>query len=357
MARKIELSTHAVPVTCEFRNISSLPSTAFAKLTAAFEEELQRGGVRIVATNSALNLVVSVSQDPTEYLAVVQIQRKESTETVIEKVGPVNGSVASEPAFHLTLHREFLFSWEKPFLDVELDGAGKHANVLSTEGISSYELHGDQWELAGVEHLPIPRSPDRVARGLYSDAGIDSRAVYFPGELCRISMLDGKGWNCSKTTDHIPVRAVTPGTLAGKDLGPWFSAAEIETDGKTKIIVTGQDGLARLYEDGPNPVAAFSNWGSEIASVYSGCGSGWQLLVTGKGDWTEPDEIQAMDIQELRAQSVSDPLDLPGPIVALHSAEERSAANASANTTAVAVVRNLQSGRYEAYLLSVACSK
>src|SRR5690348_11562583 len=174
---------HGVSVTCDFRNISTLQGTEFAKLTAAFEEELQRRGVRIVATTSAVNLVVSVSQDPTEYLAVVQIQRKESTETVIERIGPVNGPAAPEPAFRLTLHREFLFSQEGPLLDVALDSAEKHAEALGTRSLSSYELHGDQWEFASVEYLPIIRSPDRVARGLYSDAGIHSRVVYFPGEF------------------------------------------------------------------------------------------------------------------------------------------------------------------------------
>ena len=74
-----------------------------------------------------------------------------------------------------------------------------------------------------------------------------------------------------------------------------------------------------MYEDGTEPVAVFPNWGSEIASVYSGCGSGWQLLVTGKADWTKPDEIQAIDIQDRRAQPVSDPMEFPGPIVALQT--------------------------------------
>lgn len=357
LAHKIALSIHAVPATCEFRNLSSLRGTEFEKLIAAFEQELQRRGVRIAAADDTIKLVISISQDPTEYLAVVQIQRKESTETVIESMGPVNGPSIQEPSFHLTLHREYLLSQEQPLLDVVLESGERHAEALGTQSISSYELRGDQWELTGVEPLPLEESADRGQRGIYLAAGIYARTVFFRREVCRISTAEGKAWNCSATTEHIPAKAVAQEALAGKNLGLWFSAAQFEMDGKTNLIVTGQDGLARLYADGAEPVAVFPNWGSEIASVYSGCGSGWQLLVTGRGDWTAPDEIQAIDLQEWRAQTVSDPLEFPGPIVALHPAEERSAANPSADGMAIAVVRNLQNGRYEAYLLSIACAK
>jgi hypothetical protein len=64
----------------EFRNISSLGSTEFASLSTAFKEELERRGVKIVLADAVVNLVVSVTQNPTEYIGVVQIQRKENTD-------------------------------------------------------------------------------------------------------------------------------------------------------------------------------------------------------------------------------------------------------------------------------------
>ena len=356
LARKVWSSIHGTSVTCDFRNLSLLRRAEFANLSAAFREELQRRGVKILPAGAAVNLVVSVTQDPTEYIGVVQIQRKENTETVMETIGLVNGPAAPEPAFSLTLHREFLFSQDSPILDVVLDSDGKHAEVLETQEISSYEWQGDQWALMRSEHLPIHRPPERGERGVILQ-GVDSQAVYLPGELCRISTVSGEAWSCEKSTDQMPVRTVSPGAMAEKKIGPWISAAQLETAGRTRIVVTSEDGLARLYEDGPEPVAVFSNWGSQIASVYSGCGSGWQLLVTGKGDWTKADEIQAIDIQERRAQSVSDPMEFPGPIVTLHAPGTRITENTIANAQAVAVDRNLQTGRYEAYLLSIACSK
>ncbi|MGB7282501.1 MAG: hypothetical protein WBE13_09590 [Candidatus Acidiferrum sp.] len=369
MARKVWSSAHTTAVTCDFRNLSSLRRAEFATLTAAFEEELQRRGIKIVAEDAPVTLILSVTQDPAEYIGVVQIRRKENTEAVMETIGPVNGPAAPEPAFGLTLHREFLFSQDSPILDVVLDNEGKRAEVLRKEEISFYELQGDRWVMTGSERLPTHRPPERAERGLIIP-GAGSQAVYLSGELCRTSSganssdengSGAKGWSCEQYTDQMPARTVSPGALAGKKLGKWVSVAELDTDGKARVVVTGEDGLARLYEDGTEPVAVFPNWGGEFASVYSGCGSGWQLLVSGKDDWTKPDEIQAIDIQERRTQPVSDPMEFSGPIVALRTPGTRSAANTTAdftaNTEAVAVDRNLQTGRYEAYLLSIACSR
>ncbi len=357
LARKVWASVHGSSVTLEFRNLSSLRSAEFASVSAAFQEELQRRGVKILPADAAVNLVVSFTQNPTEYIGVVQIQRKESIETVMDTIGLVRGAGVPEPAFSLVLHKELLFSSDSPILDVVLDADAKHAYALGVQEISSHEWQGGQWVPTGVEHLPIHRLPERAAQGLYSGVLAAAAAAYLPGELCRISFVDGKGWNCETTTEHVPVRAVSPAALAGKKLGAWISAAQFETNGKTKIVVTGQDGSARLYEEGAEPVAVFPNWGSEIASVYSGCGSGWQVLVTGNGDWTTSDAIQAIDLKDRRAQSVSAAMEFAGPIVALHTPATRTADNVAANARAIAVARNLQTGRYEAYQLSISCSR
>ncbi|MGB8473976.1 MAG: hypothetical protein WCE61_07840 [Candidatus Acidiferrum sp.] len=312
--------------------------------------------MKILPGDAAVKIVVSVTQDPTEYLGVVQIQRKENTEMVMGALGPLNGPAAPEPAFRLTLHREFLFSQDSPILDVLLPSGGKHAEALGAQQILSYDWQGNEWVKTGSEHLPINQPPARGERGfLFQD--VDSQSAYFSHELCRDSSLDAKGWSCETYADQTPVRGISPAAMAGKRMVPWFSAAQVETEGKPEVVVTGQDGQARLYEDGPEPTATFSNWGTEIASVYSGCGSGWQLLVTGKGDWTKPDEIQAVDIQDRRAQTVSDPMAFPGPVVVLHTPWTRITPNAAANGEAVAVDRNLQTGRYEAYLLTISCSR
>jgi hypothetical protein len=357
LARKVWASIHGSSVKLEFRNLSSLRSTEFASVSAAFQEELQRRGVKILPADAAANIVVSVTQNPTEYIGVVQIQRKETIETVMDTIGLVKGPGAPEPAFSLMLHKELLFSQDSPILDFVLDKDSNHAHALGVQEISSYEWRGEKWMPEGVEHLPTHWPPERAARGAFSDVEVDSHVAYLPGELCRISRVDAKGWSCESSNDFITQKVASSAGMASQEMESWISAAQIETGGKAMSVVIGQDGLARLYEEGSVPVAAFSNWGSQIASVYSGCGSGWQLLVTGKGDWTTTDAIQAMDIKERRAQAISAPLEFPGPITVLRIPGPRTLENTVGNTTAIAVDRNLQTGRYEAYQLSISCSR
>jgi hypothetical protein len=354
LARKVASSLHGASVTCEVLNKSSLQSTQFGTFAAAFQEELLRRGVKILTAEAPVAIILTVTQNPTEYLGVLQIQRNETTETLLETIGPVKGTGAPEAIFTLTLHRELLFSQDGPILDVVLDDDTKHAQALGPQEIGFYEWRGSQWIWTGSERLPLHRLDRGGSAFIYH--GVDTYAAYLQGEVCTIYLNERKGWSCEKYADPMPVRTVSEEAMLGKKLMPWSSAAQFETEGKTKIVVTGKDGLARLYTEGPEPVAVFPNWGSEIASLSSGCGNGWQLLVTGKEDWTKQDQIQAVDIQEQQARAVSDPMEFPGPVVVLHTPGMRTTTNAVANAKAVAVDRNLQSGRYEAYLLSITCS-
>ena len=168
-------------------------------------------------------------------------------------------------------------------------------------------------------------------------------------------MNDHKCWSCESVQEHAPVRGVSDEAFEKKKIQPWISAAQFGTAEKTILIVTGQDGTTRLFEDGANPVAEFSAWGGEIASIHNGCGSGWQLLVTSKTDRTKADSVRAVEIQSRQARDVSSPLEMPGPVIALRTSAMRAAADALSNTSAVAIVRNLQTGRYEAYRLTITC--
>lgn len=354
LARKAASALHGVAATCEVKNSSTLQGKEFSNLSTVFQEELQRRGAKILPGDAAASVVLTVTENSTAYMGIVQIRRKESPESFMEILGPIEGAPVAELTYSLVLHKEFLFSQDVPILDVLLDRDARHASALGPQGITSYELQGDRWILTGTGHLPVHRLSDREPRGfLYF--GIDSAAAYLPGELCTVSMLDAKGWSCEKYGEPLPVRSVSPLVVGEKKVGSWFSMAQFGPEGATRIVVTGRDGLARLYEEGPDPVSTFSGWGSEIASIHSGCGSGWQLLVTGKGDWTSADTLQAVEIRERQAQSVSAPIELAGAVTALHSPATRTARETSASTSAVAVIRNLQTGRYEAYRLSITC--
>lgn len=344
-------------MTCEVRNLSTLGSTEFASVSAAFQDELQRRGAKLVLSEASFALTLHVTQTPAEYVGVVQIQRKDNPETLLESLGPVKGRTDSTPAFSLELHRELLFSQENPILDVVLDESNSRAYALGTQEITIYELRDDRWTATSSAQLPRHRAPGRAARG-YLGFGIDMESAQFPGETCSIYFSPAsKGWSCEKNSHEVRVNNLAPEeALAGKKTGPWLSLAQFNTDGRPKLVVTGEDGLARLYESGGEPLAIFPGWGGEIATVQSACGTGWQLLVTGSGDWTKADVVQAVEIRERRAVPLSAALDFPGAISALHTPGAIHAPGTTGNDRALAVDWNLQTGRYEAYLLSITCA-
>jgi hypothetical protein len=358
LARKVAVSLQGASVNFEIRNLSSLPSTEFASISAAFQDELQQQGVKIITAEALAAVLVSVSQNPTEYLGVAQIQRKENPQTILESLGRVRGPAIPELAVNVTLHRQLLFSQDSPILDVVFAANGQLAFVLGYSEIASYQLRDGGWVRSGVEPLPRRRAPERNERG-YIFFASDLETVAFSSEICRISAVGGKGWSCERTRgEQTPTRAVSDAAVAGKKTGRWFSGTQFESNGKPEVLLTGTDGLARLYDERADPIATFAGWGSEIASSHTQCGgqpSGWQLLRTGADDWTKADSIQAMVIEDQRPVAASGAMEFPGAILALHTSATRDDGTA-ANDRVIAVDHNLLTGRYEAYLVSTTCA-
>jgi hypothetical protein len=132
-------------------------------------------------------------------------------------------------------------------------------------------------------------------------------------------------------------------------LTPFFSAAPIPEKGRTLRLVAGVDGRAHLFDGKPEPIATIEGWGNDIVGLKTGCGGGWQVLATRGGGLAQTDAIQAFEIQEKNAVAVSAPTEFPGPVTALWPA--------SNGNTAAAVTRDLKSGNYEAFTLSISCSE
>jgi hypothetical protein len=354
LAGKTASSVHEASVSFEQHNISSLKDKDFSSAVGAFRDELQRRGVKILASGAGAKVTLTVSRDVTTYLGVAKIERGASEEVLFEWLGSVIDAAPGEVPSAVALHRELLFAQETPMLDVVMDADGKRADAMGLGEINTHELQDGYWVLTATESVPAQVAADREMRG-FLNFGMDALAVYSPGEVCRFSARDQKGWSCESYRRQMPVRGVPEELLAGKKLGDWHSAARFEHDGRASVVVTAKDGLARLYGDGPEVVAVFRGWGSEIASIRSGCGMGWQVLKTSPGDWTVPDTVEAVEIQNGAARGVSLLVDFAGPVVALHAFATRGADSGSENKGVLAIVHNLQSGNYEAYRLTVSC--
>ena len=353
LARKAAAVARGGTVSLELRNQSSLEELAFSRFRAIFQEEIQRHGVKILANSGGAQIVLTVAGHLTGYIAVAQIQRADGTTIEMEPLGRVVDSSPGNPQAAITLHKEFLFAEDSPILDLVFSPDGRQAFALGLQEVFSYERKGDQWVPAGTERLPI-RAMSREMRG-YLELGANTPTAYFPGEVCRSSSVDGKGWRCEPSRELMPARSLTASEISEKKSPPWISAVRFEDGGRVGVILTGKDGLARLYEENAEPVATFSEWGSEIAALQSECGKGWQILVTGKGDWTAADMVQAVEIQKRVAEVVSQAVEFDGPVVALRNPLPKNSTDVASATEAIAVSHDLETGRYEAYRLTLVC--
>jgi hypothetical protein len=88
--------------------------------------------------------------------------------------------------------------------------------------------------------------------------------------------------------------------------------------------------------------------GGQVESILTNCtkGKGIPWLVTGTGDDTQPDSLKVVVTQNLGSAIASNEIDFPGPVLAIHAA--------SGKTPSI-IVRNLHTGNYEAYSLSISC--
>jgi hypothetical protein len=91
------------------------------------------------------------------------------------------------------------------------------------------------------------------------------------------------------------------------------------------------------------------NWGSDMVSLKSACGAGTQLLVSSAGDDTVADSLHVYEMVDREPNEVAGQMAMDGPITALWPSADAS--------SATAVVRNLQTGQYDAYNITIACNQ
>jgi hypothetical protein len=106
------------------------------------------------------------------------------------------------------------------------------------------------------------------------------------------------------------------------------------------------DGRTQIFDAAFDLVGSVASWGSDLAGTEAHCGGGSQTLATKAGDAGEPDAVRAFALVDRTPVPLSAPLDLPGPVTALWSL---------GGNTALAVVSDLATGRYQAYAITVNC--
>ena len=387
-------------LTLTVRNVSSLRADETAEVRRALAAELRHQGVRLVASRQSRGkalapgadrrshepdrVLVTLSENVQGYLWVAQIQRSteknEAPEVImLETLRPQSGLPTRAPV-SLVVLKALVWEQNEPILDlVAVGSAGAASLVLSPSKVS---LLGPPSQ-AGVasegsahtqQSIPLPHSGPwpRDPRGRLAFESEGSFDAYLPGAKCHGTLLPALALDCQDTDAAWPVTTgIGRATFAARrnffvgrvttsegeaSLGedrqvpPFFSVAAVPGATGTLWLFNGVDGRVRARVAGNGrEIAAFEGWGSDVAAIRADCARRWLVLADIARESSEPDAVRAYEIAHAEPVAASPAVEFPGPITALWSEGD--------GGSALAVSRNLGTGRYEAYRLSVSCGQ
>ena len=345
-------------------------------LRQAVESQITTEGGRLVqfAMGSAAppaadaQVRIAVSQSVTGYLLIAQIALGGTNQIVVAPVAAAP-LASGPPAASPVLRRKIVWQQADPILDfAEGSPDASHTlwYILEPDRLAAYEFNGSSPML----HTEQPFSrlyTSRDARGRLAlvdpthitawVAAVRCDGAWNPGFSLNCSPNIGQQWPAGTvnwaydpTHNHF-TGAVTLSAGIVTRYPPFYSAAFPPDAGggsTSRWVLAGLNGQALLFTGGAEASAAFFGWGSEFTSLNSACGHSWEVLVSGPGDWTEPDRIQLYQIANRQASAVGEPLQFPGPILSMWPSADSGSARV--------VFRNLQTGMYEASIVSISCS-
>lgn len=403
LAGKIVAVTGAGAITLTVENRSSLGRRDSEVIQNGLRSALESAGIRFArsdratsdraasqpATSEATAVKITLSENPTSYVWVAEIRRGTGEPVVVMVSAPRSeGSMAAHESVPLSLRKIPVWTQEDPILDVavlEESATPTRMAVLDAEKVAIYRLVGGKWQIEqtlGIVHAgPWPRD----LRGRAIPAKDHLLDVYLPGVVCR-----GAGspltLNCRESDDpwplvpaalsggsfsvfpgpesaavtippvgafYAPMRnfftgVLTPGVGKLTTVSKFYSAAVLPRDKYLLWLFAATDGRVHVVDGTSDQNTNFA-WGSDLTSMKTSCGSGWQVLATGSeeadGDW-----VRAFEFPDRDPVAVSSAVDFPGGVITALWTEAKA-------DTAIAVVRNRETGNYDAFRLAVACSQ
>ncbi len=369
LATKIVAVTGTVPVAVDVNNRSSLGSTDVEAIRRGLLERLSAVGVKFANSDSgAINVQISLSENVQEYVWVAEIHKaagKAATVVLVSRSrANISGAPRETPA--MSLRKLLLWSSDSQILDaIVINGALSRMAVLYPAQIQFYRLQGDHWVEEQAFPITHSRPWPRDLRGrlvLLKDRMVEA---HLPGVVCVGNTTNSLSMSCREGDDPWPIGtdqsplnatfaqarnfftgALSPGI--SRQAPSFYSAAPVPNDRAASWLVAAVDGRVHLLDSTNDLTLSKLNWGSDIATVRSSCGVRWQILSTASGTGQE-DAVRAYEMPGREPVAVGSSLSFPGGITSLWTALD--------NNGAVAVTHNAETGKYEAYLLTMACNQ
>jgi hypothetical protein len=389
LARKIVAVTGPGAVALTVENRSSLSKRESEIVSDGLHSALETLGLRFVKPEQAAAAVaISLSENLNAYIWVAEIRLGDKVSIEMVSKPHVDGVVSTRDSVPLSIRKIPVWAQEEQILDVlvlEENTAPTHIAVLGPEDVSLYRLQGGKWQreqALGVAHTrPWPRD----LRGRLTPGKDHLLDAYLPGVLCHSTNGASLTLSCQESDDPWPLVAgsagggvsanfpslvastlpaipqvggffastrnfftgvLAPGVGKFATVPKFYSAAFLPRGRYVLWLFTAVDGQIHMV-DGVSDQPARLNWGSDVASLRTACGAGWQVLATSSGV-PGSDSMRAYEFPDRDPVPVSAALDFGATVTALWTEAK--------GDTAMAVTRNGETGSYEAFRVAVACT-
>jgi hypothetical protein len=394
LARKIVAVTGPGAVALTVDNRSPLGKRDQEIIQNGLRSALEAVGIRFVnSEQAAATVTITLSENLASYVWVAEVRQGPGDAAVVMVSAPrPAGMIAAHESVPLSLHKTSLWTQDVQILDVavlEESAAPTHIAVLDAEKVALYRWQAGKWQQEQALSIVHVRPWPRDLRGRLVPARDHLLDVYLPGVICRSTAGVPLTLNCRETDDPWPL---VPGALSGgafpavpgsptsvvippmgafyaptrnfftgvltsgigkfTTVSKFYSAAFLPRDKYLLWLFASTDGHVHMV-DGVSDQAARVAWGSDMTSVRTACGAGWQVLATTPESSSEAgtgDSVRAYEFPDRDPVAVSAALDFPGGMITALWTEAKADA-------AIAVVRNRESGSYEAFRLALVCSQ
>jgi hypothetical protein len=301
-------------------NLSSLGPDEVATIGERLRAELIKRNFRLAgATPIDANLTVTLSEGTEGYLMVAQVRRGPSQQgeqgDQVAMVAVSKAAKKAESAGGVLIEPTRI--WDQPgaILDFALPpvAAGETPKMILLEAgrLVFYTRPLDQWQIDQAVIIPPARPWLRAARGhIDISQGLGMGSAGIPGIECKGDFAHPQAIQCG---------------FVSQDTQPWIQ--------------------------GDAAIPKNLDIGGDAASVGLECDGRPVVLGTGKDDWTHADFVQGYEVDAApRASAIvsGNPVEFAGPVTALWAS--------GASGMARAVVHNLKTGNYEAYVVTASCS-
>ena len=380
LARQIAALAGPGPAQLVLRNQSTLNPNDLPQIRQTLEQDLRSLGVLPGSSDSTTLIRVTLAQNLHGGLWVAEVQ--EGTETRVTMLPVKLDAAPAEPGGPtLTLERTNIITESDPVLDAQMFSSPGEQRliILEPRQIVIYARNSaispppdpktnatpsSLWDKEQVLAIPHTATFPRDMRGRIVAAEGYLFQAYLPGVLCRgadngseITLI------CAGSDDPWPVtpmqkafydsaRNYFMGVLVpgfGMQLAPFYEAAEISHGGSQGTLLDSVDGSAVLIQNSVTvAINGTGDWGSDLATIRSSCGSGTQVLVSGAGPAANTDSLRAYQISGREAVPVSLPLQVPGEVTAIWPS--------NSGDNAIVVIHKPDSGEYEVWSVAASCN-